>query len=401
VCFESEMNKETGVSTLEMNRTTAQQQQLGIYLHIPFCVRKCYYCDFNSGPLSQTARQDYLEALRQEIIHSPWRGFEAKTVLFGGGTPSELSIAELGTLVQDLRQTFRVKEKAEWSIECNPGTVTRTFFAALGQMGFNRISLGVQSFHDHHLKALGRIHDSAEAKSAYRWLREAGCDNVNLDLIFGLQQQTLQEWENDVSEALILSPEHLSLYNLTIEPGTEFGNRQARGELREVDEDLSADMYELAMDRTRAAGYSQYEISNYSRPGRQCAHNLIYWRNEPYLGFGVSAASFIDGLRWTNTGNLREYARTAASGRVSRASEEALKDREALGEEIMLRLRTSEGISLSSLSTHYHFDVASLFSQTLEFLSTHDFITQAGDRVQLTRQGKLLANEVCLRFLAS
>jgi oxygen-independent coproporphyrinogen-3 oxidase len=294
-----------------------------------------------------------------------------------------------------------VKEKAEWSIECNPGTVTRTFFAALGQMGFNRISLGVQSFHDHHLKALGRIHDSAEAKSAYRWLREAGYDNLNLDLMFGLPQQTLQEWEADVSEALSLSPEHLSLYNLTIEPGTEFGNRHARGELREVDEDLSADMYELAMDRTQAAGYSQYEISSYSRPGRQCAHNLIYWRNEPYLGFGVSAASFIDGLRWTNTGNLREYARTAASGRVSRGSEEALEDREALGEEIMLRLRTSEGISLSSLSTHYHFDVASLFSQTLELLSTHDFITQAGDRVQLTRQGRLMADEVCMRFLAS
>jgi oxygen-independent coproporphyrinogen III oxidase len=384
-----------------MNRTTAQQHQLGIYLHIPFCVRKCYYCDFNSGPLSQTARQDYLEALRQEILHSPWRGFEAKTVFFGGGTPSELSIAELGTLVQALRQTFRVREKAEWSIECNPGTTTRTFFAELGQIGFHRISLGVQSFHDHHLRALGRVHDSAEAKSAYRLLRKAGCDNVNLDLIFGLPQQTLQEWEADVSEALNLSPEHLSLYNLTIEAGTEFGNRHARGELREVEEDLCADMYELAMDRTRAAGYSQYEISNYSRPGRQCAHNLVYWRNEPYLGFGVSAASFIDGLRWTNTGNPQEYARTAASGRVSRATEETLEDREALGEEIMLRLRTSEGISLSSLSTHYHFDVASLFSQTLELLRTHNFITQAGDRVQLTRQGRLMANEVCLRFLAS
>jgi oxygen-independent coproporphyrinogen-3 oxidase len=395
------MNEETGVSNLEMNRTTARPRELGIYLHIPFCVRKCYYCDFNSGPLSQTARRDYLEALRQEIIHSPWRGFEAKTVFFGGGTPSELSVTELGTLVDALRQTFQVKNEGEWSIECNPGTVSRAFFRALGQMGFNRVSLGVQSFHDHHLKALGRIHDSAEAKSAYRDLREAECDNVNLDLIFGLPNQTLQEWEADLSEALSLSPQHLSLYNLTIESGTEFGNRYARGELREIDEDLSADMFELAMDRTRAGGYRQYEISNYSRPGRQCAHNLIYWHNKPYLGFGVSAASFIDGLRWTNTGNLREYARTASSGRVSRASEEALEDREALGEEIMLRLRTSEGISLSSLSTHYPFDVASLFSQTLEFLSTHAFITQSGDRVQLTRQGKLLANEVCLRFLAS
>jgi oxygen-independent coproporphyrinogen-3 oxidase len=380
--------------------TTAPRHELGIYLHIPFCVRKCYYCDFNSGPLSQTARGDYLEALRQEIRHSPWKGCEAKTVFFGGGTPSELSVAELGTLVDDLRQTFQVKKEAEWSIECNPGTVTRAFFAALGQMGFNRVSLGVQSFHDHHLRDLGRVHTSAETRETYRHLREAGCDNVNLDLMFGLPNQTLQEWESDLSEALSLSPEHLSLYNLTIEPGTEFGNRYARGELREVDEDLCADMYELAMERTREAGYRQYEISNYSRPGRQCAHNFIYWHNEPYLGFGVSAASFMDGLRWTNTGNLREYAQTASSGRVSRASEEALEDRAALGEEIMLRLRTCEGISLSALSTHYHFDVASLFAQTLHFLSAQRFITRTEDRVRLTRRGKMVANEVCLRFLA-
>ena len=375
--------------------------ELGIYLHIPFCSRKCYYCDFNSGPLSQSARRDYLEVLRQEITHSPWRGFQAKTLFLGGGTPSELSVAELGALVDALRQTFQVKREAEWSIECNPGTVTRAYFVALKQMGFNRMSLGVQTFHDHHLQALGRIHNSAQTREAYRYLREAECDNVNLDLMFGLPNQTFQEWESDLSEALSLSPEHLSLYNLTIEPGTEFGNRYARGELRESDEDLCADMYERAMERTRAAGYDQYEISNYSRPGRQCAHNLIYWHKEPYLGFGVSAASFKDGVRWTNTGNLNEYARTACSGRVTRATEETLEDREALGEEIMLRLRTCEGISLSALSKRYHCDVSALFSGTLQFLSGHDFITQAGDRVQLTRQGKLLANEVCLRFLGS
>jgi len=375
--------------------------ELGIYLHIPFCSRKCYYCDFNSGPLSQSARRDYLEVLRQEITHSPWRGFQAKTLFLGGGTPSELSVAELGSLVDALRQTFQVKREAEWSIECNPGTVTRAYFVALKQMGFNRMSLGVQTFHDHHLQALGRIHNTAQTREAYRYLREAECDNVNLDLMFGLPNQTFQEWESDLSEALSLSPEHLSLYNLTIEPGTEFGNRYARGELRESDEDLCADMYERAMERTRAAGYDQYEISNYSRPGRQCAHNLIYWHKEPYLGFGVSAASFKDGVRWTNTGNLNEYARTACSGRVTRATEETLEDREALGEEIMLRLRTCEGISLSALSKRYHCDVSALFSGTLQFLSGHDFITQAGDRVQLTRQGKLLANEVCLRFLGS
>jgi oxygen-independent coproporphyrinogen-3 oxidase len=374
--------------------TTVRPHEIGVYLHIPFCNRKCEYCDFNSGPFDPKARQAYLAALTQEMTHSPWKGHTAKTVSFGGGTPSELTSAELVQLVDTLRQTFVLKQEAEWSIECNPDGVSPAFFVALLEMGFNRVSLGIQSFHDHHLQRLGRVHDSAEARAAYRWLREAGCDNVNLDLIFGLPGQTLQEWKADLHEALALSPEHLSLYNLTLEPGTEFASLQARGELQEIDEDLSADMYELAMELTQAAAYRQYEISHYSQPGRQCAHNLIYWHNEPSLGFGVSAASFMEGVRWTNTGNLLEYARTAASGHVSRASEEKLTGREALGEEIMLRLRTDEGISLSALSTRYRFDVAARLAPSLESLAAHGLVAQEGDRVRLTRRGKLMADEV-------
>ena len=374
--------------------------EIGLYLHIPFCSRKCEYCNFNSGPLDPTARQAYLAALTGEMTGSPWKGYTVKTVSFGGGTPSELTSTELGQLVDTLRRTFVLKPEAEWSIECNPDGVNSAFFVALLEMGFNRVSLGVQSFHDHHLQRLGRVHDSAEARAAYRWLREAGCDNVNLDLLFGLPGQTLQEWKADLSEALTLSPEHLSLYNLTIEPATEFGNLQARGELQEMNEDLSADMYELAMELTPAAGYRQYEISHYSRPGRQCVQNLMYWHNEPYLGFGVSAASFMEGVRWTNTGNLLEYARTAASGHVSRAREEKLEGREALGEEIMLRLRTDEGISLSALSTRYGFDVAALFAHSLESLAAHGLVTQVEDRVRLTRRGKLMADEVWITLTA-
>ncbi len=388
------------MSHLRQETESERMHEIGIYLHIPFCSRKCDYCDFNSGPFDPTARRAYLAALTQELTGSPWKGHTAKTVSFGGGTPSELTRAELGQLVDTLRQTFVLKQEAEWSIECNPDQVSPAFFVALLEMGFNRVSLGIQSFHDHHLQLLGRTHNSAEARAAYRWLREAGCENVNLDLIFGLPGQTLQEWQADLYEALALSPEHLSLYNLTIEPGTEFGNRNARGELQEIDEDLSADMYELAMALTEAAGYRQYEISHYSRPGRQCVHSLICWHNEPYLGFGVSAASFMEGVRWTNTGNLLEYARTAASGHVSRASEEKLAGREALGEEIMLRLRTDEGISLRALSTRYRFDVAALLARSLEPLAAHGFVTQEGDRVRLTRRGKLMADEVWLQLTA-
>ena len=390
------MNKEM---TAQKNESTRARPPLGVYVHIPFCVRKCHYCDFNSGPLSEPARRLYLEALTEEIHNTSWRGRPARTVFFGGGTPSELTIVELQELVSALTQTFALEQGAEWSIECNPGTMSRGYYPALRELGFNRVSLGVQSFKDSHLRTLGRIHDAEEARTAYREFRQSGFDNVNLDLMFALPGQTLGEWRADLEEALRLSPEHLSLYNLTIEPGTEFGNRLAAGELEETDEDLAADMYELTMDLTRAAGYQQYEISNYSREGRECAHNLIYWRNQPYLGFGVSASSFVEGTRWTHTANLREYVRTASSGQVTRASEENLTDREALGEEIMLGLRTEEGISPTALSSRYSYDVDSLFSPIFETLGQHGLLWREGERIRLTRRGKMMANDVCARFL--
>jgi oxygen-independent coproporphyrinogen-3 oxidase len=282
-------------------------------------------------------------------------------------------------------------EKAkEWTIECNPGSVGQKDLEAIRALGFNRVSLGVQSLEDHHLISLGRIHDSRQSLDSYQALRRAGFQNVNLDLIFGLPGQTLDEWHSDLTRVLALNPEHLSLYHLTIESGTEFGNRLARGEMAPVDQDLGADMYELAMDLTQEAGFEQYEISNFCRTGKQSRHNLVYWNNRPYLGFGISAASFIGGIRWTNTGQIQEYTRTAHTGSPTRASQEQLKARNALGEEVMLRLRTRDGFSL---------DVSSLYQKSLESFSKRRLVRCQGDRVRLTRQGKLLANEVCQELL--
>jgi len=393
------MSAETKPRTHERTKERKNQIPLGLYVHIPFCVRKCHYCDFTSGPFGEKARQMYLEALQEEIRSTSWRGCPVTTVFLGGGTPSELTIPEVEELITALGRTFPIDKNAEWSIECNPGTTSQGYVAALGEMGFNRVSLGVQSFDDSHLRFLGRIHTAEEARAAYHDLRQAGFDNLNLDLMFALPGQTLDRWRADLEEALGFGPEHLSLYNLTIEPGTEFGNRRVTGELKETDEDLAADMFELAMDLTRTAGYQQYEISNYCLPGRECVHNLIYWHNQPYLGFGIGASSFIEGTRWTHTTSLAEYYRTASSGLVTRACQEKLNDREALGEEIMLGLRTEEGISTTALSRRYSCDVDSLFSQTFQSLGHNGLLLQEGERIRLTRRGKMMANDVCAQFL--
>ncbi|MFQ5738264.1 MAG: radical SAM family heme chaperone HemW [Acidobacteriota bacterium] len=372
---------------------------MGLYLHIPFCVKKCPYCDFISGPVGKAQRHSHLKALKREIRHSSWAGSRVHTVFLGGGTPSELTLTEMAGLVSALRETFALEGTREWTLECNPGTVSLPKLAAIRHLGFNRLSLGVQSFNDGHLRALGRIHDSQEARQAMGWSRQAGFENLNLDLIFALPGQTPAEWRMDLEEALEFGPEHLSLYNLTIEPGTPFATVQACGELRLPEEETAAEMFEMAMDLTAKAGYRHYEISNYARRGYECAHNQIYWRNQPYLGFGLGAASFMDGVRWANTASFSDYALHAGTSRVPRLQEERLEGRRAAGEEVMLRLRTAEGVRLDQLSTRYGLDLSRTFSDSIDFFLVQGLLERQGDRIFLTRRGKLLANPVCAEFL--
>jgi oxygen-independent coproporphyrinogen-3 oxidase len=376
-------------------------EALGLYVHIPFCVRKCHYCDFNSGPAPESIREEYVEALAAEIRASPWAGSPARTVFFGGGTPSELTPAQLGRITAALRESFDFAGPAvEWTIECNPGTVSEESLAAIRALGFDRISLGVQSFHDSHLRAIGRIHTAAEAREAVGQARRAGFARLNLDLIFCLPDQTLTEWKSDLEEALTLGPEHVSLYNLTIEEQTEFGRRRRLGLLELPDEDLSADMYEWALDRTAAAGFAQYEVSNFALPGEECRHNVIYWRQEPYVGFGVSAASYVDGLRWTATGSMQRYLRTAARpGGPERAGEERLEPRAACGEAIMLGLRTAAGADLADLARRHEVDIEAEWGAVLREFAADGLLLRQDETARLTRRGVLLANRVCAAFL--
>jgi oxygen-independent coproporphyrinogen-3 oxidase len=393
---------------------------LGIYVHIPFCVRKCYYCDFNAGPASQAARERYVVALCCEILygcrrrgHSTGddgrrRSEEARfepirkrvdTIFFGGGTPSELATEQLERIVWALREAFAVDEEVEWTLEANPGTVTPASLAAIRAMGFNRISVGVQSFHDHHLQRLGRIHSAAEAEDAFRWAREASFASRNLDLIFGLPHQTAAEWERDLERAIALKAEHLSLYGLTIEKGTLFGRMHAADQLLLPDEDLSAQMYEHALDRLAEAGYEQYEISNWALPGHRCRHNMRYWRNEPSLGFGVSAASYMDGVRWKNVADWNRYEERATAGLSCIAEEERLEEERAAGEAVMLALRTRDGADLRSLSTAYSCDLDRQFAPAISRMKEYGLLEEADGRLRLTRPGLLVADRVLCEFV--
>ena len=403
---------------------------LALYVHIPFCVRKCYYCDFNSGPASEAIREQYVDALVEEIRTSRWRGQPARTVFFGGGTPSELNSPQLERITEALRETFRCSgvqvfrcsgeptaplasivapntqhptpntDAPEWTIECNPGTITTESLRAMRAMGFNRISLGVQSFHDHHLKSIGRIHSAAEARQAVATARKAGFARLNLDLIFCLPEQTFAEWTADVEAALELGPEHLSLYNLTIEENTEFGRRHRLGTLSLPDEDLSADMYEWTLDRMQDAGFVQYEVSNFALPGEECRHNQIYWRQEPSLGFGPSAASYVDGVRWTNTGSMQRYLATAGrAGGPEQGYEERLDPLTACGESIMLGLRTREGVDLEAVAARYRLDAERTYGHLARRLVEDGLLVRSGTHLVLTRRGVLLANSVCAEFL--
>lgn len=374
---------------------------LALYIHIPFCVRKCFYCDFNSGPSHAAQREEYVELLCREIRHSPWAGSAARTVFYGGGTPSELTPAQLGRINEALRGSFRITEEAEWTLEANPGTVTAESLRALrrvptdGGCGFNRLSLGVQSFNDAHLKAIGRIHTAEEARQAFHAAREAGFTSRNLDLIFGLPNQSLAEWTADLETVTALRPEHISLYGLIIEEKTEFGRRHAAGRLPLPDEDSVADMYELTLDRLAAAGYAQYEISNFALPGHECRHNIVYWRNEPYLGFGISAASFLGGERWSNTASLRVYRERIRAGLRAAEPGERLEGRAAVGEALMLALRMNTGADLDGLSARYACDVPAMFHAEVRRFVEHGLLEWSAEgRLRLTRRGLLLSNTV-------
>jgi oxygen-independent coproporphyrinogen-3 oxidase len=389
---------------------------LALYVHIPFCQAKCPYCDFNSYAGLEAVMAPYVDALIAEIAlwREATRDARVTTVFFGGGTPSFLPLGETERVFAALRRSFRLTPDAEITVEANPGSADSASLDGLRRLGFNRLSLGIQSLQNAELRLLGRVHSAAEAREACRAARRAGFENVNLDLIYGLPGQTLAAWQRTLAEAVALRPEHLSLYALTLEEGTPMAADVASGRLPAPDPDLAADMYLWAGETLAAAGYEHYEISNWARPGYRCRHNLVYWRNEPYLGLGAGAHSCLGGFRFAAVRDPREYIRevmatgpTPSGGglAVSLAhlphleSVVQVTDARAMAETVILGLRLAEGVSLAAFRRRFGVGLPSVYGPAVAELTALGLLERSNGRLRLTSKGRLLGNEAFVRFL--
>jgi oxygen-independent coproporphyrinogen-3 oxidase len=414
-------------------------EPLALYVHIPFCTAKCTYCDFNSYAGQESLMAPYATAVaREAALWSPHLdGRRVETVFFGGGTPSLMPVEHMRDIVAALHDAFDIAPDAEVSLEANPGTVDEAHLGGLRAAGFNRISFGVQSFHDTELLDLERIHSGDEAAQAYSGARAAGFENVNLDLIFGLIGQSMAQWQENVERALALGPDHLSLYALTLEEGTPLTRDVGRGRRLAPDLDLQADMYEWSRTRLSTAGYQHYEISNWARPGRECRHNLAYWRNQDWLGLGAGAHSYLFGRRFAAAASPSRYialveearapmtvAASAASlrGRKPEATlggpgttslldsmpqvtyrdeapDEASALRREMSETIILALRLREGLDLAAFERRFGVRVEDTFREAVDETRKLNLTELVDGRLRVPDAAILLGDEASVRFL--
>ncbi|HLM58278.1 MAG TPA: radical SAM family heme chaperone HemW [Pyrinomonadaceae bacterium] len=375
----------------------------GIYIHIPFCRARCSYCDFATGAYDAALADRYVRAVELELAGFALaeEGSPADTVYFGGGTPSLLTPAQLSRLLEAARRRFRVSADAEVTLEMNPGTVSPEVLGEFRDAGVNRASFGAQTFDDAELRRLGRTHTSDDVRRTLSMLRGAGFDNVSFDLIAGLPAQTLAAWERNLSEALALSPEHLSLYLLEVHEATPLAAQIREGRYQPPDADLAAEMYELMVERARAEGFEQYEISNFSRAGRESRHNVKYWTGEPFYGFGCSAHSF-DGrrLRWSNERDVRSYVNLVEGEGAAVIERVELDEREAGAEALFLGLRLlRRGVNLSEHRARFRRDVREEYAEDLLRFGEAGLLEMEGDVLRLTARGALLSNEVFAAFV--
>ena len=379
-----------------------KKQPLGLYIHIPYCIHKCGYCDFNSHPIKQDEMDHYIDALVVEMKHYAKIYTNTniiKTIFLGGGTPTTLNPFQLERILKECVNEFTIASNAEITIEANPATVGIELMKSIRTMGYNRISIGVQSFDKAELKLLDRAHGPKEIHSTVDCARKAGFDNLSLDLMFAVPNQSLSSWENNLTKALEKNPEHLSTYNLTIEQGTAFSKLQSNGKLIMPDDDHQLELYKKTIERLTKKGFHHYEISNFARRGKECKHNITYWENKNTLGLGAGASSYMNGTRFKNINLPAHYIRQVKEKKIAVEHSETLEPRQAMGETIMLGLRLLQGISIHQFEKRFQISFINLFRNIISALKEKELVIIEKDYLRLSQKGLFWADSVTLEFI--
>ena len=392
--------------------TTTNMDQLALYLHIPFCSSKCGYCDFNSYEGLDHLVPDYTPAILSEI--ELWSAaatkHEVHTIFFGGGTPSLTDISDIEAIITAVKKNYSLSEDIEWSLEANPTELTLEHLQDLRKAGINRLSMGVQSLQTDELKLLDRDHTPERVFEAFADARSAGFENINLDLMFGLPDQTLETWQDTLERTVSMGPEHLSCYALTVEPGTALYYQVEKGFIAEPDPDIAADQYEWTQKKLAEHGYSHYEISNWAKPGKECLHNLVYWRAQPYLGMGAGAHSFFAGQRFANVEAPNRYIDAIGATKLQRMEEgkstmqqiaagETPNRDTILADAMILGLRLLKGINEINFEMEYGVKPSEVYAEPIEKHINLGLLTKDGNWIKLTPNGLLLSNEVFIDLL--
>jgi len=375
---------------------------LSLYIHIPYCVRKCRYCGFYSTPYSPRNADNFISALQIEAECNKENLYNRliNTIYIGGGTPTVLSVDEFERVIGIIRQYFQIDDSAEFTVEANPNTVTIRCLAFLIEAGVNRLSLGVQSFSDKTLHALGRLHNAEQAVDAFELARKAGFSNIGIDLIYGIPGQTTAEWEETLNAVTALKPEHVSAYSLSIDEGSQFIQQANAGRFALPDDEIVAEMYELAVQKLTSTGYHRYEISNFSLLGFECRHNRNYWERGEYLGLGPAAYSFLAGNRYNNIADSEEYARRLSSGLSTIEAEETVGADSAARETILLGLRTVQGVDLHRFQRDYGTGLLKRLEENIGMFEPAGLLQMTDGHLRLTERGFLLSDEALTRLSA-
>ncbi|HBG5722234.1 TPA: oxygen-independent coproporphyrinogen III oxidase [Clostridioides difficile] len=389
---------------------------LGLYVHIPFCVKKCKYCDFNSYKMDIDSKKRYIEDLKIEMelysnklykdnkyknkeCCSLNKNDKITSIFVGGGTPSILTSDEIREVFISIKEMFDIDENAEITIECNPGTLTLEKLKTMKEIGINRLSIGLQAIQEKHLNFIGRIHTYEEFEKNYKDALSIGFKNINIDLMYSLPNQTLCDWKETLEKVVHLNPTHISAYSLILEEGTELYNMYESNKFELIDENVDIEMYEYTINYLKSKGYNQYEISNYSKEGYNCEHNILYWECEHYIGIGAGASGYINENRYNNVESLEDYHLSLVKREKPIQENEILSEKDMIEEKIFMGLRMNKGIKFEDFKKKFGIDFREKYNKQIEMLLARKLINQSFEGIQLTQKGREISNSVFIEFM--